>query len=153
MSALNKLDNMVGKEIGVSDWLTVSQADIDSHASTTGEDVWIHTDPARAKAESTFNGTIAQGSLIISYLSRMFRTLSLPDDNVAYLLNYGFDRVRLVQPVPAGVRIRGRFELKRLENKGHHGVLAYLDVAVELEDDDIAPAVVAEWLVYFRLQD
>ena len=54
---------------------------------------------------------------------------------------------------PSSTHTCALFKLKKLENKGHHGVLGYLDVAVEIEDDDIAPALVAEWLVYFRLKD
>ena len=150
MTKLTGLQERVGRELGTSDWFEITQPLVDSHAATTGEDVWIHTDPERAARESTFGGTIAQGSLVISFLSKMFRSIELPDEEVTYILNYGFDRVRIVQPVPTGSRIRGRFELKRLEDKGHHGVLGYLDVAVEMEDDDI-PALVAEWLVYFRL--
>jgi acyl dehydratase len=150
---IDSLHNMVGKELGASDWIKIDQQLSDAHARTTGEDVWIHTDPERAARDSTFGGTIAQGSLIISLLSKMFRTTSLPAQGVAYVLNYGYDRVRIVQPVPSGTRVRGRFELNRLERKGHHGLLAHLDVAIELENDDIAPALVAEWLVYFRLQE
>ena len=153
MTHISSFKDRVGKEIGVSDWIKVDQALITRHAETTGEDVWIHTDVERAKRESNFGNTIAQGSLIISFLSQMFRSIELPEEGVAYLLNYGFDRVRIVQPVITGTRIRGRFELKRLEQKGHHGLLAYLDVAIEMEDDDIAPALVAEWLVYFRLDE
>ncbi len=150
MTKLARLQEKVGRELGTSNWIEITQALVDSHAATTGEDVWIHTDPARAAEESAFGGTIAQGSLVISFLSKMFRSIDLPDEDVAYILNYGFDRVRIVQPVPTGSKIRGRFELKRLEDKGHHGVLGYLDVAVEMEGDDI-PALVAEWLVYLRL--
>lgn len=150
---IDTLHDRIGHEIGVSDWLHVTQELIDKHAETTGEDIWIHTDPERAARDGAFGGTIAQGSLIISFLSQMFRSIDLPDEGVGYILNYGFDRVRIVQPVPVDTRIRSRFELKRLEKKGHHGLLAYLDTAVEIEDDDIAPALVAEWLVYFRLAD
>lgn len=153
MQVITDLHNRIGKELGASDWVEISQATIDNHGRTTGEDVWIHTDPERARTESNFGSTIAQGSLLVSFLSQMFRTLPIATEDTAYLLNYGFDRVRIVQPVPAGSRVRGRFELKKLENKGHHGVLAYLDVAIELEGDDIAPALVAEWLVYFRRRE
>lgn len=152
MAHISTLSEKIGKEVGVSAWITIDQKAIDNHAKTTGEDIWIHTDPQRAASDSTFGTTIAQGSLIISYLSSMFRSLDLPLEGVAYLLNYGMDRLRIVQPAPCDSRVRGRFELKKLEPKGHHGLLANLDVAVELEDDDIAPVLVAEWLVYFRLE-
>ena len=153
MSYLDILHDYVGKDVGVSDWITIDQAKIDAHARTTGDDSWIHTDPERAARETPFGTTIAQGFLLLSELTEMSTSLNLPTEGVAYSLNYGLDRVRIVQPVPVGSRIRGHFELKKVEPKGHHGVLAYLDVSIEIEGDDIAPAVVAEWLGYMRLTE
>lgn len=153
MSYLDILHEYVGRDVGVTPWITIDQAKIDAHARTTGDDSWIHTDPKRAAAETPFGTTVAQGFLILSHLTEMVGTLNLPGDGVAYSLNYGFDRVRMVQPVPVNSRIRGHFELKKVEPKGHHGVLAYLDVSIELEGDDIAPAMVAEWLAYMRLAE
>ena len=59
----------------------------------------------------------------------------------------------LVQPVVVGSRVRGRFELRSVEPRGQHGILLHLDASIELEGDDIAPAVAAEWLVYLRISD
>lgn len=153
MSYLDTLHEYVGRDVGVTPWITIDQAKIDAHARTTGDDSWIHTDPERAALETPFGTTIAQGFLVLSHLTEMVRALNLPGEGVAYSLNYGFDRVRMVQPVPVDSRIRGHFELKKVEPKGHHGVLAYLDVSIEIEGDDIAPAVVAEWLAYMRLAE
>ena len=153
MSYLDTLRQYVGKDVGVSPWITIDQAKIDAHARTTGDDSWIHLDPDRAAAQTPFGGTIAQGFVLLSLLTEMSKSLNLPTQGVAYSLNYGFDRVRIVQPVPVDSRIRGHFELKKVEPKGHHGVLAYLDVSIEIEGDDIAPAVVAEWLAYMRLEE
>lgn len=153
MSYLDTLHEYVGKDVGTSPWISIDQTKIDAHADTTGDDSWIHLDPDRAAAETPFGGTIVQGFMVLSHLTEMAKALTLPTDGVAYSLNYGFDRVRIVQPVPVDSRIRGHFELKKVEAKGHHGVLAYLDVSIEIEGDDIAPAVVAEWLAYMRLAD
>ena len=153
MSYLDTLRQYVGKDVGVSPWIAIDQAKIDAHARTTGDDSWIHLDSDRAAAQTPFGGTIAQGFLLLSLLTEMSKSLNLPTQGVAYSLNYGFDRVRIVQPVPVNSRIRGHFELKKVEPKGHHGVLAYLDVSIEIEGDDIAPAVVAEWLAYMRLEE
>jgi acyl dehydratase len=153
MTHISTLRDKVGHELGVSEWFTIDQDKINTHAQNTGDDVWVHTDANRAAAEGAFGSTIAQSSLIISHLSSMFRTLEIPDEGVEYLISYGYDRMRIVQPVPSGSRVRGRFELKKLEPRGHHGLVAYLDAAVEIEDDDIAPALVAEWLIYIRLAD
>jgi acyl dehydratase len=153
MSYLTTLQEHVGRDVGVTPWITIDQTKIDAHAKATGDDSWIHTNPERAAAETPFGGTIAQGFLLLSHLTQMVGSLDLPGEGVAYSLNYGFDRVRMVQPVPVDSRIRGHFELKKVEAKGHHGVLAYLDVSIEIEGDDIAPAIVAEWLAYMRLAD
>ena len=153
MSYLDTLRQYVGKDVGVSPWIAIDQAKIDAHARTTGDDSWIHLDSDRATTQTPFGGTIAQGFLLLSLLTEMSKSLNLPTQGVAYSLNYGFDRVRIVQPVPVNSRIRGHFELKKVEPKGHHGVLAYLDVSIEIEGDDIAPAVVAEWLAYMRLEE
>ena len=153
MSYLDTLRQYVGKDVGVSPWITIDQAKIDAHARTTGDDSWIHLDSDRAAAQTPFGGTIAQGFVLLSLLTQMSKSLNLPTQGVAYSLNYGFDRVRIVQPVPVNSRIRAHFELKKVEPKGHHGVLAYLDVSIEIEGDDIAPAVVAEWLAYMRLEE
>ena len=153
MKDLSNLKALVGHEVGVSDWITVDQESINAHAANTADDLWIHTDPERAAAETPFNGSIAQGFLVLSHLTNMARAISLPLEDVSYQLNYGFDRVRMVQPVPVDSRIRGRFELNRVESKGHHGLLVHLDVSIEIEGDDIAPAVVAEWVAYLRIDD
>ena len=83
----------------------------------------------------------------------MVGAVEIPIPGIVYRQNYGFDRVRIVQPVKVDGRIRGRFELNRIEPKGPHGMLVHLDVSIEIEDDDIAPAVVAEWLAYVRVGD
>ena len=153
MNYVDLLHEYVGKDVGISPWIAIDQAKINAHASTTGDNSWIHTDPERAAHETPFGKTIVQGFLLLSYLAEMAKSLNLPTEGVAYSLNYGFDRVRIVQPVPVDSRVRGHFELKKVEAKGHHGVLAYLDVSIEIEGDDIAPAVVAEWLAYMRLED
>jgi len=153
MMDLTELKARIGHEVGLSPWVEVTQESIDAHAANTADNLWIHTDPDRARAETPFGGTIAQGFLLLSHLSNMSRAIDLPVENVAYVLNYGFDRVRMVQPVPVGSRIRGRFELAGAEPKGHHGVIIHLDASIEIEGDDVAPAVVAEWLAYFRLTD
>ena len=152
MSYLDILHEYVGKDVGVTPWITIDQAKIDAHAHITGDDSWIHTDPERAASETPFGTTIVQGFLLLSHLTQMAKSLNLPTQGVAYTLNYGLDRVRIVQPVAVNSRIRGRFELKKVESKGHHGVLAYLDVSIEIKGDEIAPAVVAEWLAYMRLE-
>lgn len=153
MKDLSELKALIGHEVGVSDWIRIDQQNIDNHAANTDDDLWIHTNPEQAAQQTPFDGSIVQGFLVLSHLTNMARAISLPLQGISYQLNYGFDRVRMVQPVPVNSRIRGRFELKSVESKGHHGVLVHLDASIEIEGDDIAPAVVAEWLAYLRLED
>ena len=148
---LDMLKAFIGHEVGLSPWVLIDQERIDAHARNTGDDLWIHTDPKRAATEAPFGCTIAQNFLLISLLTDMAQATTLPTDGVAWRTIYGFDRLRIVQPVPVDSRVRGRFELKKVEPKDHHGVLVHLDAAIEIEGDDIAPALVAEWLVYRRL--
>ena len=153
MAHIKTIHDLVGKEVGVTPWIAIDQERIDNHARNTGDDSWIHIDPARAAKETPFGSTIAQGFLLLSLLPDMAKSLTLPTEGVAYSVNYGFDRVRIVQPVVVNSRVRGRFELKKIVSKGHHGLLAYLDASIEIEGDDIAPALVAEWLAYLRLEE
>lgn len=148
---LDRLRGLAGSELGVSDWVPITQQMLDAHAATTGDRDWIHNDPERARAEGPFATTIAQGSLLLSHLVR-FQEQVLPTlDNpaFAYALNYGFDRVRFVRPVPAGARIRGRLGLLEVRDR-EDGALVVFDVRVEVDDDDDRPAVVAQWLGLVR---
>ena len=150
---INEVHHLFGHEVGVSDWVQIDQQKIDDHARTTRDDSWMHIDPERTARESPFGCTIAQSFLVLACLTDMVRAVDLPIPGIVYRQNYGFDRVRIVQPVRVGSRIRGRFELNRIEPKGPHGMLVHLDVSIEIEDDEIAPAAVAEWLAYLRIED
>ncbi|MGD8415521.1 MAG: MaoC/PaaZ C-terminal domain-containing protein [Pseudomonadales bacterium] len=146
-----EVHHLFGHEVGISEWIVIDQQKIDDHARTTGDDSWMHTDPERTGRESPFGCTIAQSFLVLSCLTDMVAAVKIPIPGIVYRQNYGFDRVRIVQPVRVDNRIRGRFELNRIEPKGPHGMLVHLDVSIDIEDDDIAPAVVAEWLAYVRI--
>lgn len=146
------LHHLVGHEVGLSDWIEVAQDKINTFASCTNDDSWMHTDPERTRSESPFGKPIAQSFLILAHLTDMVQAVDLPIPGIVYRQNYGFNRIRILQPVEVGKRIRGRFELKRLDVKDLHGMLLHFDVSIEIEDDDI-PAVVAEWLAYVRVDD
>ena len=141
-----QLNEYLGKEVGVSDWLDVSQDRINQFAEATEDRQWIHLDVERAAHESPFKTTIAHGFLSLSLLSELGkRTMSV--GGVRMGINYGLNRVRFVSPVPAGARIRGRFSLTTLEPiKG--GVQATWNVTVEREGGE-KPCCVAEWLVRY----
>ena len=134
----------VGREVGVSDWITVDQARIDAFADCTEDHQFIHVDPGMA-AKTPFGGTIAHGFLTLSLLSKMTYQATPVLQGVAMGINYGFDKVRFLQPVRAGSRVRGRFKLLGAEDKGGGRWLIRHEVTVEIEGSD-KPALIAEWL-------
>ena len=147
IESVNGLKELVGREVGVSEWVEVSQARVDRFAEATEDRQWIHTDPERAARESPFRVTIAHGFLTLSLLSEMGRT-AVAVGGVRMGINYGLNRVRFVAPVPAGSRVRGRFTLAAVEEiKG--GAQATWGVTVEREGGGERPCCVAEWLVRY----
>lgn len=142
---LATIGDFVGKELGVSDWITVDQQRIDDFAACTGDHQWIHVDVERAKRESPFGGTIAHGYLTLSLLPVMqFQVGTLPSDAKAGL-NYGADRVRFITPVKSGARIRDHITLVAAEDKGNGRVLVTSRHTVEIEGEE-KPALVADTL-------
>jgi acyl dehydratase len=148
---LHRLSALVGTEVGVSDWKQITQDHIDRFAALTGDDGPIHTDPEEARRVAPFGGTIAQGFMMLSHLTGFAKSLDLPQDGVAFRLNYGFDRVRIITPVPVNSRVRGRFTVDRLEDRGDDAALLTFRAEVQVEGSD-RPAVVAEWLAWLQLE-
>ena len=148
---LHRLAALVGTEVGVSEWKQITQEHIDRFAALTGDDGPIHTDPVRASEVAPFGGTIVQGFMMLSHLTGFAKSLDLPQDGVAFRLNYGFDRVRIITPVPVDSRIRGRFTVDRLEDRSDQAALLVLTAAVEVDGSD-RPAVVADWLAWLELE-
>ena len=139
----------VGTEIGVSDWITVTQPMVDTFARVTGDEFYLHVDPQRAAA-LPFGGTIAHGFLTLSLLAPMGYQACPYVEGARFPLNYGFDRVRFVAPVPVGRRVRGHFVLRSAEVvSGSQRQLTY-DVSVEVEGGS-RPALVAEWLTRYAM--
>lgn len=136
----------IGREVGVSDWLTVDQSRIDRFADTTEDHQFIHVDPERAARETPFGGTIAHGFLSLSLLSHLAsRAGSIRIRDASMSINYGLDKVRFLNPVRVDSRIRARFELASAEEKKPGQYLLKHNVTVEIENED-KPALIAEWL-------
>jgi len=137
-----------GGELGVSDWLPITQARVDQFAEATGDRQWIHLDPARAAAESPYGATIAHGFLTLSLVTVLLQETVVVDD-AGMIVNYGCDRVRFVSAVPVGANIRGRFTLAAVEDRGD-AVQVTWGVVIEREGQE-KPCVVLEWKVrYYR---
>lgn len=141
-SRLQDLQDLVGQDIGQSDWLTVTQERIDLFAEATGDHQWIHVDVARANA-GPFGAPIAHGFLTLSLLPVLFQTGFTVDD-VKMGINYGLNRVRFISPVRVGSRVRGAFKLQAYEPLPG-GAQLTVQVTIELEGSN-KPACVAESL-------
>jgi acyl dehydratase len=140
------LKHYVGKEIGVSEWMSVTQEKINEFAEATEDRQWIHLDGERAKRESPFGGTIAHGFLTLSLISRLMKDV-IRIDGTRLAINYGLNRVRFPSPVREGSRIRGYFTLLSFQDRGEARE-AVFTCSVECEADK-KPCCVAEWIVRF----
>ena len=145
MIAAAQLSELVGRDVGVSDWIEVSQPLIDRFADTTMDRHFIHVEPRRAGL-TRFAGTIAHGFLSLSLLTYMSRDILPRIENEDVSLNYGLNGLRFPSPVRAGERIRGRFVLGGVEERSGGQLLQSYDVTVEIEGGE-RPALVARWLV------
>ena len=141
----DQLRQMIGQEVGVSDWLEVTQERISAFADATDDQQWIHIDPERAKAESPYHSTVAHGFLTLSLLSSFWRQAVKMPAGSEMNINYGLNRVRFPAPVPAGSKIRARFGLQSVSDFDG-GVRITWKVNVEVEGS-AKPCLVAEWIV------
>jgi acyl dehydratase len=132
----------VGRELGPSAWITVDQATIDRFADATGDHQWIHVDVERARREMPDGKTIAHGYLTLSLVPRMAATL-LTITKRARGINYGTNKVRFTNAVPAGSRIRLRQRILNVEEVPGNGIRMTSEVVVEIKGQD-RPALVAE---------
>jgi len=140
---IERLKDWVGKEVAVTEWLTVDQERIDEFAAATGDDQWIHVDRERAARESPYRTTVAHGFLTLSLLPYLMRE-AVDIQGARMGINYGLNRVRFTGPVPAGSRLRTRFLLAATEEI-EGGVQAVWNVTVEREGEN-KPVLVAEWI-------
>lgn len=137
---LHDLQALVGKEIGISEWIAVEQQRIDQFAEATGDHQWIHVDPVRA-ADGPFGKTIAHGFLTLSLVPEMFAT-AFDIRDVRMGVNYGLNRVRFMAPVRVGSQLRGRFKLLAFEPL-EGGAQLVTEASLELQGS-AKPACVAE---------
>ncbi len=145
---LENASTLIGRELGVSDWLTVDQERISQFADCTGDHQWIHLDVERAKRESPFGTTIAHGYLTMSLLPLLQQSAGVTPTGFKAAINYGLDRARFIAPVPAGARIRDHIVLSAVEDKGGGRTLVTTRHTVEIEGQD-KPAMIADTLTMF----
>jgi len=150
IATLDEITARIGTVIGTSDWITIDQARIDTFAEVTEDRQFIHTNP-EAAAGTMFGGTVAHGFLTLSLLSRFAADVVLVPPELKMAVNYGFNNVRFLAPVPVGARVRGIFTLANLEEKGPGRLLAHHDVMVDIDITE-KPALTADWLGLLVLQ-
>lgn len=146
---LRRLKALVGHEVGLSEWLPVTQARIDAFASATGDDQWIHVDPERA-ARSPLGGTVAHGFFLLSLVPYFNFQNEIFRGRFRMAVNYGLDRVRFPNAVRAGSRVRNRAVLKKIEKRGFRKILLTVENTVEIEGQ-AKPAMVADVLALIYL--
>ena len=143
LQSLAELPALVGHEVAVSDWFTVTQEQVDLFAKATGDHQWIHRDVEMAKA-GPLGAPIAHGFLTLSLLPRFFET-SMEIRNTRMGVNYGLNKVRFTAPVPVGSRLRAHMKLLACESIDNDGVQMTWLVTVEREGSD-KPVCIAESL-------
>ncbi len=127
--------DLVGRELGTTDWIEVSQEQIDAFAAATGDRQWIHCDVERAQRESPFKSTIAHGYLSVALTPVLLPKLLIVD-NCRMVINRGIDKLRLSTPVLAGSRIRMSATVKEARKVPRGGIRATISVRFEVEGSD-----------------
>jgi acyl dehydratase len=135
-----ELKDAVGKALGKSEWLEITQERIDLFAEATGDHQWIHVDPERAR-DGPFGSTIAHGYLTQSLVNKFLPEI-VEVRGISMGVNYGADKIRFPAPVPVGSRIRGSAELIHVEEVKNGGIQATVRVTVEIEGSDRPACVI-----------
>jgi len=144
---LQSLKSFLGREIGVTDWLTLTQERIQQFAEATEDRQWIHVDRERAQKESPYGATIAHGFLTLSLLSHFLKQAIEIRSGVRMGINYGVNRVRFPAAVRAGSRVRARVSLQSLKEVSDC-MEAVFSISIECEGAE-KPCCVAEWIVRY----
>lgn len=138
---LSDLAACVGQEVAVSDWITITQEQVNQFAEATGDHQWIHVDVEKAK-KGPFGAPISHGFLTLSLLPRFFQeAVEVVESRMG--VNYGLNRVRFMAPVPVGSRVRARMKLLSSDPIDNNGQQMVWEVTIELEGAS-KPACVAE---------
>ena len=141
VDGIEGVQGLVGRHLGHSDWVEITQEQVQQFADATGDHQWIHVDVERAKAESPFGGPIAHGYLTLSLLVPLFAQVLVVTDT-AMGVNYGLNKVRFPSPVPVGSRVRLTATLKDVEQVAG-GLQLTFSAVIEREGSE-KPACIAE---------
>lgn len=143
-----ELKNYIGKELGTGEWFEINQDRINQFADVTEDHQFIHVNEEQAKG--IFGGTIAHGFLTLSLLVKLSSSVegSVAPEKVTMGMNYGFDKVRFLNPVLRGKRVRAVAVLKNVDYKDGGRILVSVEYTVEIEGEE-KPALIAEWLTMY----
>ena len=144
MSLLDTFSSRIG-ETHASDWFEIDQGRVNAFADVTQDHQFIHVDPVRAARETPFGGPIAHGFLTLSLMTKLCSENGVYPEGIVMGVNYGLDKVRFLNPVRAGKRVRAHTEIMSVDRKDANRFLVKQAVTVEIEGED-TPAVYAEWL-------
>jgi len=148
--SVEKLKTLVGEDNGTSDWVLVDQNKINQFAECTGDHQWIHVDIEKAKA-GPFGGPIAHGFLTLSLLPVLSGSGKYFPEGITMAVNYGLNKVRFINPVPAGAKVRSKQVISGVEEKSGGRLLMTVTHTIEIEGQE-RPACIAEMLSLFYLQ-
>ena len=143
---LKRLGGLVGSEVGVSDWMEITQDRVNAFADVTDDHQWIHVDPERA-SEGPFGGTIAHGFLTLALVVPLIAQVDFDVGEPRMAINYGLEKVRFPAPVPVGSRIRARVTLASVKGV-EGGIQLNRVVTIEVEGGE-KPAMVAEQVMRY----
>ncbi|MCA1325924.1 MaoC family dehydratase [Herbaspirillum sp. alder98] len=145
IATLEQLEALAGQQVAVSEWIEITQQQVDRFADATGDHQWIHVDVERARRELPTGGTVAHGFLTLALLPQILASTIDLGAQVKMLINYGLNRVRFPAPLPVGSRVRGVVVLQSVERIPGGAQLAW-EITLEREGGD-KPVCVAEFLV------
>ena len=140
INGIDEFESLIGQELGTSEWLTMDQDAISSFADVTGDHQWIHVDEARA-AEGPYGATIVHGFFTLALIPK-FSSEVFTIEGVSIRVNYGLNKVRFLQPVVVGSRLRGKVEVKDVI-RGEKGTQVILQQTIEIDGQE-RPACIAE---------
>jgi acyl dehydratase len=144
---LHEIEKKVGQEYGVTKWVHIDQARIDMFAQCSGDDQWIHTDEKRA-ARGSYGKTIAQGFLLVSMAGHFVKEFKLVPEGAKMAINYGLNKVRMLNPVQVGSKIRDRMVLTQVRQKFDDRILVGTQHTIEIQGQN-KPACVFEYVVMY----
>ena len=140
INGIDEIESLIGQELGSSEWMTMDQDAINTFADVTGDHQWIHVDEERA-AEGPYGATIVHGFFTLALIPK-FSSEVFTIEGVSIRVNYGLNKVRFLQPVVVGSRLRGKVEVKDVI-RGEKGTQVILQQTIEIDGQE-RPACIAE---------